>query len=205
MSRFIPNFSSISAPLQQLTKSTSTFHWGDAEQEAYLKLKESLTEQTNLSYFIPEKPIRVYVDAGKKTEKSSDILCQPDDKGNWRICHIANRALTDVETRYGQTEQEATAIKFACADALYKYLVGAPKFEIVTDCKLLVHLFNNPTSKAPLRIERQILAVQGLDYTVVYQKENLADYISRHIGVEEADESVVRAVIEMEEELEDLW
>ena len=64
------------------------------------------------------------------------------------MCHIANRALTDVETRYGQTELEAAAIKFACADALYKYLVGAPKFEIVTDCKQLVHLFNNPKSRA---------------------------------------------------------
>ena len=82
------------------------------------------------------------------------ILCQQDDEGQWKMCHIANRALTDVETRYGQTELEATAIKFACAHSFYKYLVGAPRFEIITDCKPLVHLFNNPTSRGPLRIER---------------------------------------------------
>ena len=75
------------------------------------------------------------------------------------MCHIANRALTDVETRYGQTELEATAIKFACAHSFYKYLVGAPRFEIITDCKPLVHPFNNPTSRGPLRIERQVLAI----------------------------------------------
>lgn len=51
------------------------------------------------------------------------------------MCHVANRALTDVETRYGQTELEAVAIKFACVHAFYKYLVGAPTFEIITDCK----------------------------------------------------------------------
>ena len=177
MSRFIQNFAQIAAPLRQLTKSASTFQWGPQEQEAFNSLKDSLTEQTTLSYFVPGKPIRIYVDAGKKTENSSNVpgglcavLCQQNDDGKWKMCHVANRALTDVETRYGQTELEAAAIKFACADALYKYLVGAPKFEIITDCKPLVHLFNNPTSRAPLRIERQILAIQGLDYVVNYQK-----------------------------------
>ena len=34
------------------------------------------------------------------------------------MCHF-------MPERYGQTELEAAAIKFACADALYKYLVGA--------------------------------------------------------------------------------
>ena len=169
-----------------------------------------MTEQTTLLYFVPERPIRIYVDAGKKTEKSSNvpgglcaILCQQDDDGLWKMCHVANRALTDVETRYGQTELEATAIKFACADALYKYLVGAPKFEIFRDCKPLVHLFNNPTSRTPLRIERQILAIQGLDYVVKYQKgvENIADYGSRHLTRRHDDIPMVKSVNELEEGL----
>lgn len=141
MSRFITNFAQIAAPLRQLTKSTSTFHWGPAEQSTFDSLKNSLTEQTALAYFVPRRPIRIYVDAGKKTEKTSNvpgglcaILCQKDDEGRWKMCHVANRALTDVETRYGQTELEAVAIKFAC-DHFYKYVVGAPEFEIITDCK----------------------------------------------------------------------
>ena len=119
------------------------------------------------------------------------------------MCLVANRALTDVETRYGQTELEAAAIKFSCADALYKYLVGAPKFEIITDCKPLVHLFNNPTSRAPLRIERQILAIQGLDYVVKYHKgaENVADYGSRHLTKKHDDVPVVKSVNELEDGL----
>ena len=210
MSRFIQNFAQIAAPLRQLTKSASTFQWGPQEQEAFNSLKDSLIEQTTLSYFVPGKPIRIYVDAGKKTENSSNVpgglcavLCQQNDDGKWKMCHVANRALTDVETRYGQTELEAAAIKFACADALYKYLVGAPKFEIITDCKPLVHLFNNPTSRAPLRIERQILAIQGLDYVVNYQKgaENIADYGSRHLTKKHDDVPDVKSVNELEDGL----
>ena len=93
-----------------------------------------------------------------------------------------NRTLTDTEIRYGQTELEALAIKWACSDAFYQYRVVAPKFEILTDCNLVL-LFNNPKSRSPIRIERQILAIQGLEYTVVYNrgKDNIADYGSRHI------------------------
>ena len=211
MSRFISNFAQIAALLRQLTKSTSAFHWGSLEQEAFDSLKSSLTEQTVLAYFVSGRPMRIYIDAGKKTERSSNvpgglcaILCQQDDEGQWKMCHVANRALTDVETRYGQTELEATAIKFACADALYKYLVGSPRFEIITDCKPLVHLFNNPTSRAPLLIERQILAIQGLDYMVKYQKgaKNIADYGSKHIKKRDSDVPMVRSVNELEEGLQ---
>jgi hypothetical protein len=111
------------------------------------------------------------------------ILTQQDSAGAWKMCHVANRSLTDVETRYGQTELEAVAIKWACCDALQQYLVGAPKFEIFTECKPLEYLFNNPKSRAPIRIERQILAIQGLDYIVRYEKGklNIADHGSRHI------------------------
>ena len=82
------------------------------------------------------------------------ILTQQDEKGVWRMCNVANRTSTDIETRYGQTELEALAIKWACSDVFYQFLVGASKFEILTDCEPLVHLFNNPKSRAPIRIER---------------------------------------------------
>lgn len=48
------------------------------------------------------------------------------------MCHVANRALSDVEARYRQTELKAVTIKFACADTFHKHLVGAQKFEITT-------------------------------------------------------------------------
>ena len=63
-------------------------------------------------------------------------------------------------------KSELSAIKWACCDAFQQYLVRAPKFEIFTDYKRLEYLFNNLKSRAPIRIERQILAIQGLDYIV---------------------------------------
>jgi hypothetical protein len=128
------------------------------------------------------------------------ILTQQDGAGAWRMCHVANRTLAYTETRYGQTELEALAIKWACNDAFYQYLVGAPKFEIITDCKPLVHLFNNPKSRAPITIERQILEIQGLEYTVVYNKgkNNIADYGSCHITKDELIEQMSKESFEEE-------
>ena len=56
----------------------------------------------------------------------------------------------------------------------------------------LVHLFNNPKSRASIRIERQILANQGLEYTVVYNrgKDNTANYGSHHIAKNELIEQI---------------
>ncbi|CAB4044868.1 Hypothetical predicted protein, partial [Paramuricea clavata] len=141
--------------------------------------------ETSLGYFVPNQPIRVHVDAEKKTEGANNvpgdmcaILTQQDSAGAWKMCHVANRSLTD------------------------QYLVGAPKFEIFTDCKPLEYLFNNPTSRAPIRIERQNLAIQGLDYIVRYEKGklNIADYGSRHITKEQSDHDI-RAVQFFEEEV----
>ena len=92
------------------------------------------------------------------------------DEEQWKMCHIGNRALTDVRTRYGLAELETARIKFACVHAFYKYLVGESIFEIVTDCKPLGHLINNTTPRGRLRIERWILAIQGLVCVVKYQK-----------------------------------
>ena len=127
------------------------------------------------------------------------ILCQKDDEGQRKMCCVSNRALTDFKTRYRQTESEAVAIKFAC-DHFYKYVVGAPEFEIITDCKPLVY-FNNPKLRAPLHIECPILAIQGLDYVVKYEKEigNIADYGSKHIRKSENSIPVVKAVNEFED------
>ena len=150
MSRFIPNFSQTSEPLRTLTKDNTQFQWRQKKREAFNRLKASLSEETSLAYFIPYQQIRVHIDVGKKMESTSNvpgglcaILTQQNSAGVWRMCHVANRTLTDVETRYGQTEFEAVAIKWACSDAFHQYIVGAPKFEILTDCKPLQYLFNN--------------------------------------------------------------
>ena len=90
--------------------------------------------------------------------------------------------MTDVESRWGQTELEARAVKWGAAEKFGEFLVGASTFKIFTDAESLVPLFNKASRKAPPRIERQILGMQHLDFTLVYSpgKNNPADFMSRN-------------------------
>ena len=60
--RFIPNFATIVAPLRLLTHQNFSCNWGNAEDEAFRNLKDSLVEDV-MEYFDPRKPTELVVDA----------------------------------------------------------------------------------------------------------------------------------------------
>ena len=94
---------------------------------------------------------------------------------------FASRVLTDTETRYGQSELEALAIRFSLTRFSY-YVQGARNIIVFTDCSCLVAMFNRVVKTTPPRILRMILAVQEIDFTVVYRKgkANISDFLSRN-------------------------
>ena len=53
-----------------------------------------------------------------------------------------------MKKRYYPIEREALAVEFTTT-RLQMYLLGAPKFQLGTDHKPLLPLFNNPTAKLP--------------------------------------------------------
>ena len=131
-SRFIPNYSTITAPLRTLTKSDQPWTWTSSEQQAFDQLKRLLTSDTILSYFNPHKKATILVDASPVGLGS--ILCQEN-----RVVAYASRSLSPVEQRYSQTEREAFAVLFAC-EHFHLYMYGA-QFSIITDHKPLERIF----------------------------------------------------------------
>ena len=93
--------------------------------------------------------------------------------------------LSDVETRYSQTEKEALAIVWAI-ERLHLYLYGG-HFTLHTDCKPVQLIYGNPKSKPPARIERWNLRLQCYDFSVVHTKgsQNPSDFLSRHTSLRE--------------------
>uniref|UniRef100_A0A672G681 Reverse transcriptase RNase H-like domain-containing protein n=1 Tax=Salarias fasciatus TaxID=181472 RepID=A0A672G681_SALFA len=176
--RFIKDFASISAPLRELTKKGTPWHWSSVHAKALQDMKDSLTSDTVMSYFDPEKHTELVVDASPVGLGA--ILYQLNKEGERRTIAYASRALSDVEKRYSQTEREALAIVWSC-EHFHLYLFGH-SFTLVTDHKALEVIWNNPRSKPPARIERWGLRLQPYDFAVVYRKgaENPADYMSRH-------------------------
>ena len=42
--RFVPNFSTLASPLNELMKKNVTFTWGERQEQAFVLLKEKLTK-----------------------------------------------------------------------------------------------------------------------------------------------------------------
>ena len=123
-----------------------------------------MTSNTVMAYFDQTKQTDLITDASPWG--LSAILAQKttthDDR---RIVSYASRSLSEIETKYSQTEREALAIVWAM-ERLQIYLRGG-KFTLYTDCKPIKLILRNPKSKPPARIERWNLRIQDFDFDVV--------------------------------------
>ena len=174
IARYIPNFAAITAPLRELTKKDSPWKWGQAQAQALSELKVALTNSHTMTYFNPSRPTEVLVDASPKGLGA--ILTQ-----GGRIISYGSRALSDVESRYSQTEREMLAVIWG-VEHFHLYLYGA-RFTVKTDHKPLLGVFKSHRP-ASARIERWRIRLMPYDLDLVYRPgkddNNPADYISRH-------------------------
>ncbi|CAB4025713.1 Hypothetical predicted protein [Paramuricea clavata] len=97
VSRFIPNYATITAPLRALTHQNSVWKWETEEETAFRKLQNELTSDRVMAYFDPTKSTKVLVDANPT---GLGVILMQDGK----VISDGSRALTDVESRYSQTE-----------------------------------------------------------------------------------------------------
>jgi hypothetical protein len=142
--------------------------------------KNALCENVVTAYFDPNKHSQITVDAS--SSGLAAILAQTDDKsGEMRPIIYCSRSLSDVETRYSQTELEALSCVWA-VERLHQYVYGAPMFDLITDHKALEVIYGNAKAKLPACIERWGLRLAPYQFRVIHKsgKDNPADYLSRH-------------------------
>ena len=121
--RFINDLVSIAEPLTRLTRKDIPFKWGNDQEKAFNKLKDTLSSPKTLAYFDGNAQTKVIADAGPVG--LGGILVQEQNGEQHVICY-ASRSLTDVERRYSQTEKEALTLVWAC-ERFHLYLYGRKK------------------------------------------------------------------------------
>lgn len=176
LGRFIPDLSTVSAPLRDLTKSGVAWRWESPEISAFNELKRRLASKHVLAYFSQTAETQLVVDASPVGLGA--VLLQRQSTGLFQPVEYASRSLTDVEQRYSQTEREALAVVWGC-ERFHLYLYGID-FDLLTDHKALQAIFS-PASKPPARIERWVLRLQPYRYRVIHVSgpRNIADCFSR--------------------------
>lgn len=174
--KFIPNLSTLTDPLRELTKQGAQFIWTDKHANTFEEIKQHMSNPKVLGYYDVNNRTRVIADASPVGLGA--VLIQYNDQSEARVISFASRGLTDVEKRYAQTEKEALALVWAI-ERFHHYLFGR-SFELVTDHKPLETIFG-PHSRPCARIERWVLRLQSYKYKIIYKpgKSNIADPLSR--------------------------
>ena len=98
-----------------------------------------------MAYFDPKKPIVVRTKASFHEGLSAGLF-QRRSKGLQPV-HYISRSITSAEQRYSQTEKDALGVKWA-KTRFRMYLLGAPKFKIITSHKPLIPMFTAKTQMA---------------------------------------------------------
>ena len=179
-SRFLPNLSTLLAPLHTLLQKNTPWKWGPPQQKAFNSAKNSLSSSPTLTHYSSNQPLVVSCDAS--SYGIGIVLAHPKD-GSMQPIAFASRTLSIAEKNYAQVDREGLAIIFAVLK-FRQYLLSR-QFEIGTDHKPLIYLFSSTratSQMASARVQRWALILSAYDYTIVHKagRDNqVADALSR--------------------------
>jgi RNase H-like domain found in reverse transcriptase/Reverse transcriptase (RNA-dependent DNA polymerase)/Integrase zinc binding domain/Integrase core domain/Aspartyl protease len=175
-SRFIPNFSAISLPLNRLKRKNVVFAWGEQEQKSFEQLRKALTTPPVLHFPNFNEKFIVSVDASK-----SGLGCVLQQHVNGALAPIAyaSRTLNPAEANtYNVYELECLGAVFA-VEKFHSYLESR-EFVLETDNAALSWLKNSP--QRPDKVARWILRLSRYKFTIKHVRgvdNPVADCLSR--------------------------
>lgn len=175
--RFIPNFSTITAPLTELTKKGRKFVWSKDAEKAMQTIKEILVSAPVLANPDYGKPFIIQTDASDIG--MGGVLVQGEGPEE-RIIALTSAKFSAAQRNYQTTERECLAV-ITAIEKFRPYIEGT-KFTVVTDHASLLWLKNlkDPTG----RLCRWSLRLQPYDFELVHRKGSkmvVADAFSRAI------------------------
>ncbi|XP_063837203.1 uncharacterized protein LOC135086402 [Ostrinia nubilalis] len=108
--KFVPNVSTLLAPLYNLLKIGVKYVWGEQCQRAFEELKSRLVSSEVLCHYSAELPLVLTADASSVGVGA--VLAHATPAGERPVAY-ASRSLTAAERHYAQIDREALAIVFA--------------------------------------------------------------------------------------------
>ncbi|XP_073681655.1 uncharacterized protein [Garra rufa] len=174
---FIPNFSSLAAPLTDLTRKgqPERVQWSPAADDAFQEIKRILTSEPILRAPDFSCPFLLQTDASDTGLGA--VLSQVQEGEEHPVLYIS-RKLVPAERNYATVEKEALAIKWAVLELRY-YLLGR-RFTLVTDHAPLQWMAKAKDTNA--RVTRWFLALQDFRFDIKHRAgaaNSNADGLSR--------------------------
>ena len=139
---FIPDLSQMSVRIRSLLKKGVAFVWTPDHQLEFEQMKSLLMSNLLVKPFDPSLPTTLLADASR-LHGIGYALLQTNPDGTWRLINCNSASLNSAQRNYAMVELEALAIQWAIQKCHY-YLFGMKHFNVVTDHKPLVSVFQQP-------------------------------------------------------------
>ena len=159
LSPFIPDLSTLTAPLCELLKKDTDFTWNCTYDATFQHVKDTVISDTTLRYFDPSLPVTIQVDASQAGLGA--VLLQ-----NNRPVAFASKALTETECCYANIKREMLAVIFRAGR--FRIYIYARSFTIESDHKALESISQKNLADMPARLQHMLLYLQGYDYIIHY-------------------------------------
>jgi len=164
-SKFLPNLSTMLAPLYALFQKDQAWLWQAAQAEAFQKSKDMLTSSSVLTHYNPDLELTLACDASQYGLGA--VLSHHFPSGEEKPIAFASRTLSKAKQNYSQIEKENLALVFG-VQRFHSYLYGW-QFTLYTDHKPLESLLNPWKSISKVvsqRIQHWALTLTMYEYTV---------------------------------------
>lgn len=179
--RFLPNLSTLLAPLHALLGQGAKWTWKNPQEEVFRKSKELLQSAKVLVHYDADKELVLSCDASLYGVGA--VLSHRMEDGSEKPVSYMSRTLTKAEKNYSQLDKEGLAIMFGIKK-FHRYLYGRAS-TICTDHKPLISLFSEKKAIHQMgspRVQRWAVTQGAYEYSIVYKPGRLhanANLLSR--------------------------
>lgn len=184
---YVPKFAELAAPLTDLLNLKKKFQWRAEEEEAFNKLKTTISQPLKLHR--PDFTQRFTLQTDASGVGIAAVLLQEDKDKNRKVISYGSARLTDTQKRWHINELECFAIVWAVKR--YRPYLENREFTLKTDNKALLWL--NSAKDSTAKLTRYAIVLQEFKFIVEHcaGKDNeLPDLLSRDPDVQLVPDSL---------------